>query len=83
MESQNFVLKIVAIIMALCAVLGGVSESGISSTGLFSLFCGTEKSAKILLTVWIIPFRARKKLPSLWVGQNCLNGLVGKTDTEI
>lgn len=54
MESQNCVLKIVAIKMALCAVLGGVSERGISTSVLFLLLGGTGKPAEVLLSVWII-----------------------------
>lgn len=34
--------------------MGGVSERGISSTVRFSLLCGTEMPAKVLLTGWII-----------------------------
>lgn len=79
--------------MALCAVLEGISERGISNTVRFSLLWGTEKPTKILLTVWIIACWAKnsqgwsvctantKGLEACcrWdkIGQNCLGGLMG------
>lgn len=79
------------------AVLGGISERGISNSVLFLLLYGTEKPAKP--AYWVDHcFLGKKKLPKpgvhrhrgigdlLWVGQNCLNdvvGLVWKADLEI
>lgn len=60
MESQHFVLKIVAIIMALCAVLGGVRERGISDILLLYV---TEKPAKILCGSLLLE---QKETPQAW-----------------